>query len=108
MPFLTHLLLGTSRGLLKGNLNVYSSDHVHYILSDSNVDFLALSETLLHSNMPSVAIDVQGIEVFGQDQSKGNGNLFKGVKSPEQIRQSSGNDLACIVLTVLSILSTFP
>ncbi len=44
-------------------------------LLDSNLDFLCLSETWLHENSPSAALEVPGFKLYRRDRvgSKGGG-----------------------------------
>ncbi len=48
-------------------------DQVDHILTESNLDFLCLSETWLHSNSPSPATEVPGFKIFRWERSKGKG-----------------------------------
>lgn len=96
------------RGLLGGRLNIRSViseiDQINHILTDSNLDFLCLSETWLHSNSPSAAIDVPGYKVFRRDRPKGKGGgvmiYIKDNFHCNQIKWSSDNNLECIALIV--------
>lgn len=71
-----------SRGLLGGHLNIQSikskSDQIQHLLTDSNLDFLCLSETWLHEHAPSAALVVPGYVNFRRDRvgSKGGGVMI--------------------------------
>ncbi len=70
------------RGLLGGHLNIRSillkCDQVHYLLSNSNLDFLCLSETWLNMNSPMAGLHVPGYNIFRKDQvgNQGGGVIF--------------------------------
>ncbi len=70
------------KGLLGGHLNIRSiiakSDQIHHLLLDSNLDFLCLSETWLHENSPSAALEVPGFTFYRRDRvgSKGGGVMI--------------------------------
>lgn len=65
------------KGIFGGHLNIRSVlsklNEVHNLLSNSNLDFLAMSETWLHSNIPTNMIDVPGYMCFRKDRPCGKG-----------------------------------
>ena len=70
------------KGIFGGHLNIRSligkSDQVHTLLSESNLDYLCLSETWLHLNTPTAMINIPGYACFRNDRStdKGGGVLI--------------------------------
>lgn len=60
------------RGILGGHLNIRSikikSLQVQHLLTDSNLDFLCLSETWLKESSPSAASNVPGFKSFRRDR----------------------------------------
>ncbi len=66
--------LAKPKGLLGGHLNICSviakSDQIKHLLLKSNLDFLFLSETWLHSNSPSAVPDYN---IFRKDRPEGKG-----------------------------------
>lgn len=70
------------KGILGGHLNIRSilpkRDQIQHLLTDSNLDFLALSETWLNSNIQTSMIDVPGYICHRKDRTskKGGGVLF--------------------------------
>lgn len=96
-----------SRGLLGGHLNIQSikskSDQIQHLLTDSNLDFLCLSETWLHEHAPSAALVVPGYVNFRRDRvgSKGGGVMIyaKDNIHCDEIRWSN-HELECIGLNV--------
>ena len=63
------------KGILGGHLNIQSilPTRIEHLLTDSNLDFLALSETWLHSNIPTSMIDVSGYTCYRQDRTSDKG-----------------------------------
>ena len=96
------------KGLLGGHLNICSllpkNDQIKHLLLESNIDYLFLSETWLHSNSPSAALSVPGYNIFRKDRSEGKaGGVLFYVKDHihcTQIDWVSENDLECIGLKV--------
>lgn len=70
------------RGLLGGHLNIRSImskyDQVQSLLSESNLDFLCISETWLHKDSPTVGLNVLGYNIFRKDrlEDRGGGVMF--------------------------------
>lgn len=70
------------KGILCAHLNIRSiqtkSDQVHHLLTDSNIDFLCLSETWLHESSPSAILSVPGSKMFRKERqgSKGGGVMI--------------------------------
>lgn len=64
-------------GLMGGHLNVRSiiskTDELDKLLSDSNLDFLCLSETWLTPNSPDSVYAISGYNVFRKDRQTGRG-----------------------------------
>ena len=60
------------KGLLGGHLNIRSltpkSDQIKQLLMESNLDYLFLSETWLHTNSPAAALIVPGYNIFRRDR----------------------------------------
>ena len=56
------------KGVFGGHINIRSltpkADQVHHLLENSNLDFLCLSETWLHSDSPSAALHVPGYKIL--------------------------------------------
>ncbi len=97
------------KGLLGGHLNIQSiiskSDQIHHLLLDSNLDFLCLSETWLHENSPSAALEVPGFKLYRRDRvgSKGGGVMIY-VKTGIQCNEivwANCIDLECIGLNLV-------
>ena len=61
-----------TKGILGGNLNIRSlvpkPDEIRILLSESNIDFLCISETWLHDKIPTSTIDdilvLEGTELW--------------------------------------------
>ena len=55
------------KGLFGGHLNIRSivskSDQIQHLLMESNLDFLCLSETWLHENSPTAALNIPGYQM---------------------------------------------
>lgn len=70
------------KGLLGRHLNIRSIaskiDHVDKLLTDSNLDFICLSETWLTKTSPQAAFNIPGYNIFRRDREtgKGGGLLF--------------------------------
>ncbi len=60
------------KGILGGHLNIRSitskRDQVEHLLMNSNLDFLALSETWLSTSTPTCMIDVSGYSCYRKDR----------------------------------------
>lgn len=65
------------KGIFGGHLNIHSilskREEVQHLLSESNLDFLALSETWLNTNIPTNMIDVPGYTCYRRDRLVGKG-----------------------------------
>lgn len=65
------------KGIFGGHLNIRSvlskREEVQHLLSESNLDFLALSETWLNTNIPTNMIDVPGYTCYRKDRLTGKG-----------------------------------
>lgn len=65
------------KGILGGQLNIRSlipkHDQVSALLLDSNLDYLCLTESWLHSNIPTNMIDIAGYQCFRKDRITGKG-----------------------------------
>lgn len=89
-----------------------SNDQIHHLLLDSNLDFLCLSETWLHENSLSAALEVPGFKLYRKDRvgSKGGGVMIY-VKTGIQcndIAWANCIDLECIGLNlILSLQMSF-
>lgn len=61
-----------SKGILGGHLNIRSiilkRDQVEHLLMNSNLDFLALSETWLSTSIPTCMLDVPGYSCYRKDR----------------------------------------
>lgn len=98
------------KGLLGGHLNVRSisskTDQVEKLLTDSNLDFICLSETWLTKTSPQAAYCIPGYSIFRRDRSTGRGGgLLFYVKEHLQCQQINVQDkldveIECIALTV--------
>ncbi len=97
------------KGILGGHLNIRSlrpkSEQINHLLSESNLDFICLSETWLHKNSPSAADKILGYVEFRRDRAevKGGGVLVY-VRETIQCREIEWqglNDLECIGLNMI-------
>lgn len=65
------------KGILGGHLNIRSliskRDQISVLLLDSNLDYLCLTESWLHSNVPNNMIDIAGYQCFRTDRNTGKG-----------------------------------
>ena len=97
------------KGIFGGHLNIRSltpkADQVYHLLHDSNLDFLCLSETWLHTNSPSAALQVPGYQSFRQDRSYGRGGgvmiYVKDHLNCHQICWPFNHDLECLGLKLM-------
>jgi len=97
------------KGLLGGHLNIRSiiskSEQIHHLLLESNLDFLCLSETWLHENSPSAALEVPGFKLYRRDRvgSKGGGVMIyvKTTIQCKEIAWADCMDLECIGLNLI-------
>ncbi len=65
------------KGLLGGHINIRSilskCEQVQHLLQESNLDFLAISESWLNENSPHAAISVPSFNIFNNDHKHGKG-----------------------------------
>lgn len=65
------------KGIVGGHLNIRSItskiDQIQHLLTDSNLDYLCLSESWLNRNTPTHMIDVPGYICFRKDRLTGRG-----------------------------------
>jgi len=96
------------RGLFGGHLNIRSvvaKSELSHLLSNSNLDFLCISETWLqHSSSSSVFI-MPGYQCFRRDRSSGRGGgvliyVKDGIKC-ERLMFNSANDLEFVGLKMI-------
>lgn len=96
------------RGILGGHLNICrlipKREEVEHLLTDSNLDFLSLSETWLNSNTPTQMIDIPGYVCFRKDRQKGTGGgvltyVRKTFKCTE-VKVETGH-IECLVLKLI-------
>lgn len=99
------------KGLLGAHLNVWgissTTDQIEKILTDSNLDFLCVSETLLKNTSPRSAFYIPGFSIFRRDRTTGKrgGGLLFYVKDNLKCTQLSVQDkveeeIECIALTI--------
>lgn len=98
-----------TKGITGGHLNLQSilskSDQIQHLFMDSNLDFLALTETWLTSHTPTSMIDVSGYTFRKTVSGKGGGvlvyirNIFK---CDEANLDTFG--LECLILNVVLLL----
>lgn len=81
---------------------ISKSDQIQHLLMGSNLDFLCLSETWLHVNSPSAALEVPGFKMYRKD-SKGGGVMIyvKNSIHCNEITLSNSVDLECIGLNFI-------
>ena len=64
------------KGILGGQLNIRSlipkKDQIATLM-DSNLDYLCLTESWLHSNIPTNMMDIEGYQCFRKDRNSGKG-----------------------------------
>lgn len=106
------------KGLLGGHLNIRSiaskTDQVEKLLTDSNLDFLCLSETWLTQTSSEAAFVFLGYSIFRKDRNRGKGGgLLIYVKDHIKCNQIKVQDkldteIECLALTItLSPQMTF-
>lgn len=105
------------KGLLDGRLNICSiipkSDQIIQLLTDSNLDFLCLSETWLHKKSPSSALHIPDYNAFQKDRAEGRGGglllYIKDHISCKEIQCSVEKELEyiCLNVTLSSQMSVF-
>lgn len=96
------------RGLIGGHLNICSvrakTDQLENLFTDSNLDFLGLSETWLSKSSPVASFIMPGYKVFRKDRNKGRGGgLLMYVRDNircKQIDLTCVNELECIAITI--------
>ena len=71
-----------TKGIVGGHLNIQSiiskQNQVQHLLTNSNLDYLCLTETWLNCNIPtqsSAQLDVPGYVCFRKDRLMGRGGL---------------------------------
>lgn len=94
------------KGIFGGHLNIRSlvskAEQIEHLLTDSNVDYLCLSETWLNSNTPSGVYSIPGYRIFRRDRGHGKGGgVMIYVKERFQCKQIDlPNDLECVGITI--------
>ena len=96
------------KGITGGLLNIQSiipkRDQIQHLLMDSNLDFLALTETWLSSPTPTTMIDVPGYTCFRKDRLSGKGGgvliYMKDIFKCTLVNLDT-NGLECLILNVV-------
>ena len=88
------------KGLLWGNLNICSvkakTEQLQPLFTDSNLDFLCLSETWLTTPSPVASFTMPGYKVFRKDRNKGRGaGLLMYVKDDIKCKQIESDRITC-------------
>lgn len=91
------------KGIFGGHLNIRSiiskTEQLEHLLTDSNVDYLCLTETWLTSTTPPSVFNVPGYKVYRRDRIKGKGGgvliYVKDTMQSEQINIPASN-LECV------------
>ena len=98
------------KGIVGGHLNIRSiiskQDQVQHLLTDSNLDYLCLTETCLNCNIPTHMIDVPDYVCFRKDRliGRGGGAMIYIRESFKCIENNLDTPLECIAINV--VLST--
>ena len=96
------------KGIFGGHLNIRSivskTEQLEHLLSDSNHDYLCLSETWLTPTTPSSVFSIPGYNVFRQDRKKGKGGgVMIYVKEGIQCNKMDlpCEDLECVGISII-------
>lgn len=91
------------KGIFGGHLNIQSiiskTEQLEHLLTDSNIDYLCLTETWLTLNTPTSVFTVPGYNVYRRDRSKGKGGgVLIYMKDSIQSQQITipENNLECV------------
>lgn len=97
------------KGILGGHLNIRSlfpkRDEIRILLSESNIDFLCISETWLHDKIPTSIIDVPGYTCFRRDRTVGRGGgvliYIKDTFNAKQMYPTVDMSTECLCINVI-------
>ena len=95
-----------TKGYCRRTLEHSKQDQVQRLLTDSNLDYLCLTETWLNCNIPTHMIDVPGYVCFRKDRlmGRGGGVMIYIRESFKCIEINLDTPLECIAINV--VLST--
>lgn len=95
------------KGIFGGHLNIRSivskTEQIEHLLTDSNLDYLCLTETWLTPSIPSSIMKVSGYTLYRRDRNKGKGGgVLIYVKDHIQSKQLDISDctLECVGTTI--------